>query len=80
MRIRISYPGPLLKGPTNIIKTMDAQAVRQWGTTPPISTILPTEKELSLNDMLVAELKRQNNFEAPSDTEKRLVLGHQPLA
>ena len=53
---------------------MDAQAVRQWGTTPPISTNLPTEKELMLNDQLVAELKRQNNFEAPSDTEKRFVL------
>lgn len=49
---------------------MEAQG-RQWGTTPPVSTALPTDKELALNDALVADLKSQNNFEAPEDTEKR---------
>lgn len=39
--------------------------------TPPIAMTLPTEKELALNDAMVAELKSQNNFEAPEQTEKR---------
>lgn len=50
---------------------MDGQPTRQWGMTPPIATNLPTEKELALNDAMVAELKTQNNFEAPEETEKR---------
>ncbi len=49
---------------------MAAQQGRQWGMTPPISTTLPTDKELALNDALIAELKSQNNFEAPEETEK----------
>lgn len=59
---------------------MATQAARQWGTTPPISTSLPTEKELALNDSLIAELKRQNNFEAPQDTEKRFVANRQLIS
>ncbi|KAI9829933.1 MAG: hypothetical protein M1819_005905 [Sarea resinae] len=50
---------------------MAAQTTRQWGVTPPISTALPTEQELATNDTLVAELKRQNNFESAEETEKR---------
>lgn len=49
---------------------------RQWGTTPPVSTAFPTKEELALNDALVAELKSQNNFEAPEETEKRSVEGN----
>lgn len=44
--------------------------------TPPISMALPTKDEVAANDDLIAELKAQNNFEAPSETEQRCV-GHQ---
>ena len=44
---------------------------RQWGVTPAISTALPTPQDNTLNDALVAELKKQNNYEAPEETEKR---------
>ncbi|CAL5866937.1 uncharacterized protein PFLUO_LOCUS1149 [Penicillium psychrofluorescens] len=50
---------------------MAAPPTRQWGVTPPISTALPTQDELVANDNLIAELKAQNNFEAPSETERR---------
>jgi len=50
---------------------MDSQSTRQWGMTPPIATNLPTERELALNDSMIAELKAQNNFEAHEATEKR---------
>lgn len=49
-------------------------ASQQWGVTPPVSTAFPTDKEIVLNDALVEELKNQNNFEAPEDTEKRYVV------
>ncbi|EER26783.1 poly(A) polymerase pla1, putative [Coccidioides posadasii C735 delta SOWgp] len=55
---------------------MATSQVKQWGTTPPISTALPTPSELAENDNLIAELKRQNNFEAPSETEKRNQMLH----
>ena len=41
------------------------------GVTPPISMAMPTAKELGMNDALVDELKRQNNFETPAETERR---------
>ncbi|GAM42651.1 poly(A) polymerase [Talaromyces pinophilus] len=50
---------------------MAAQSTRQWGVTPPISVNLPTPEELAANDDLIAELKAQNNFELPSETERR---------
>jgi len=46
-------------------------ATQQWGTTPPVSMAFPTDKEITLNDTLVEELKNQNNFEAVEETEKR---------
>lgn len=52
---------------------MATPPARQWGVTPPISTILPTQDELAANDDLIAELKAQNNFELPSETERRCV-------
>jgi poly(A) polymerase len=48
-------------------------ATKQWGLTPPISSALPSERDLELNNQLLDELKRRNNFEAPEETEKRLV-------
>lgn len=50
---------------------MATSTARQWGVTPPISTALPTQDELAANDDLIAELKRQNNFESPAETEQR---------
>lgn len=47
------------------------QTTRQWGVTPPISMALPTSSELAANDALVEELKRQNNFESPEETQRR---------
>lgn len=52
---------------------MATPPTRQWGVTPPISSVLPTQHELIANDDLIAELKAQNNFEAPSETEQRWV-------
>lgn len=46
-------------------------AQRQWGLTAPISTNLPLEKELRLNEALITELKNQNTFEAAEETNKR---------
>jgi poly(A) polymerase len=50
---------------------MTAQSTKQWGLTPPISTALPTPGDLSQNAALVEELKRQNNYEAAPETQKR---------
>jgi len=50
---------------------MTAQPTKQWGLTPPISTALPTPTDLAQNAALVEELKRQNNYEAPPETQKR---------
>ena len=50
---------------------MAVQQPRQWGVTPAISSALPTDMELAANDALVAELKRQNNFESIEETERR---------
>ena len=50
---------------------MAVPQARQWGVTPAISSALPTDTELAANDALIAELKRQNNFESVDQTEKR---------
>ncbi|KAL2356898.1 Poly(A) polymerase papa [Cryomyces antarcticus] len=44
---------------------------RQWGLTPPVSMAMPTEQDLALNDSLITELKDQNTFEGPDETERR---------
>lgn len=44
---------------------------RQWGVTAPISVNFSTEKELALNDAMVAELRAQNTFEATEETNRR---------
>ena len=48
-----------------------AMSQQQWGITPPVSMDLPTEHELKLNEEMLEELKRQNNFETPEGAEKR---------
>ncbi|KAK2780048.1 polynucleotide adenylyltransferase [Onygenales sp. PD_12] len=50
---------------------MTTAPIKQWGVTPAISTALPTPAEITANDNLITELKQQNNFEAPAETEKR---------
>lgn len=50
---------------------MAVHQARQWGVTPAISSTLPTDTELAANDALIAELKRQNNFESIEETERR---------
>ncbi|KAH8815846.1 Poly(A) polymerase central domain-containing protein [Xylogone sp. PMI_703] len=44
---------------------------RQYGITPPLSTALPTEEEIQATNALVEELRRQNNYESASETNKR---------
>ncbi|KAI4274871.1 MAG: hypothetical protein LQ337_003608 [Flavoplaca oasis] len=51
-----------------------AVSQRQWGTTPSISWTPPTEKEILQNEELTDELKRQGQYEAPSETEKKQAL------
>jgi poly(A) polymerase len=46
----------------------------QLGVTAPLSIALPTEAELQASAALVDELKRQNNYESPAETNKRYVL------
>ncbi|ORY69909.1 Poly(A) polymerase pla1 [Pseudomassariella vexata] len=48
-----------------------AYSGRQWGTTPPISTALPTQVEVEASDALFEELKRQGTFESKLETDKR---------
>ena len=50
---------------------MAAPPAKQWGVTPAISHSFPNDRELASNDALIAELKRQNNFEGAEETEKR---------
>ncbi len=52
---------------------MASTQTRQWGVTPPITFGLPSDAEIATNDALIAELKRQNNFETSEETEKRYV-------
>lgn len=44
---------------------------RQLGVTPPVSVSLPSEFELQATDALLAELRAQNSFESPLETQKR---------
>jgi poly(A) polymerase len=44
---------------------------KQWGVTPPISSVGATPAERQLNDQLVEELKAQGSFEPEADTKKR---------
>ncbi|TVY46581.1 Poly(A) polymerase [Lachnellula occidentalis] len=46
----------------------------QYGVTAPLSNALPTEAENQASNELIEELKRQNNYESTSDTNKRTVV------
>ncbi|ODV93894.1 hypothetical protein PACTADRAFT_18518 [Pachysolen tannophilus NRRL Y-2460] len=48
-----------------------AQPIKMYGITPPISTAAPTTKENTLNDQLIQELKNQGTFESAAATAKR---------
>jgi poly(A) polymerase len=50
-----------------------AQHAKQWGTTPPISTAMPKPEDQKQNSEMVEELKRENNYEAQAETNKRMV-------
>lgn len=50
---------------------MAAPQPRRWGVTDPISRHTPTDAELVLDASLLDELRAQNTFEAPEETEKR---------
>ncbi len=50
---------------------MAAPPTKQWGLTPPISIALPTPADTTQNAAMIEELKRQNNYEAPAETQKR---------
>jgi poly(A) polymerase len=52
---------------------MTSAQILHKGVTPPISTSMPSQAELASNDALVEELKRQNNFESPVETDRRFV-------
>lgn len=42
-----------------------------YGVTPPMKVDLPTDAELHATGLLIEQLKRENTFEAPAETEKR---------
>ncbi|TAQ85687.1 hypothetical protein B7494_g5988 [Chlorociboria aeruginascens] len=50
---------------------MATPGMKQLGITPPLSQALPTEAENQASTALIEELKRQNNYETPSATQKR---------
>ena len=50
-----------------------AAPAKQWGLTAPISTNLPAQKELDLNEALIAELRNQKTFESTEETQRRYV-------
>lgn len=59
--------------PKPILPKMASTQEKHYGITPPISEAMPTPAELAANDALIAELKRQNNFEGVAETERRQV-------
>ncbi|KAI5357688.1 Putative polymerase, nucleotidyl transferase domain, poly(A) polymerase, RNA-binding protein [Septoria linicola] len=55
---------------------MAQQEAEFLGVSPPLSTEMPKPRDTELYESLMAELKAQNNFEAPEQTQKRAeVLG-----
>ena len=53
------------------INDMATSDVKPLGVTAPLSVALPTEAENQASNALIEELKRQNNYESTSDTNKR---------
>ncbi|KAF4637899.1 hypothetical protein G7Y89_g191 [Cudoniella acicularis] len=50
---------------------MTTPGPKQWGVTAPLSNVLPTESENQATSDLIEELRRQNNYESTTDTNKR---------
>jgi poly(A) polymerase len=50
---------------------MATPTAKPLGVTAPLSQALPTEAENQASNALIEELKRQNNYESTSDTNKR---------
>lgn len=44
---------------------------QMYGVTPPMKQDLPTDAELHATGLLIEQLKRENTFESPAETEKR---------
>ncbi|KAI8081825.1 Poly(A) polymerase central domain-containing protein [Gilbertella persicaria] len=53
---------------------MSQEPIRQYGVTPPISTALPTERELELTEDLLQTLKDFGLFESEQEAQKRVVV------
>jgi hypothetical protein len=51
----------------------------QLGVTGPLSLALPTDADRRATEALVDELKRQNNYESATETNKRYVTRHPTL-
>ena len=52
--------------------TAAPESCSSLGVTPPISTSLPNEYDIRLNEGLIAELRLQNNFEPQEGVDKRV--------
>lgn len=50
---------------------MAAPGAKYLGMTEPLSTAIPTEAENQASNALIEELKRQNNYESTTETNKR---------
>ena len=61
-----------------LVITMATPGSEQLGVTGPLSVALPTDAELQASTALVDELKRQNNYESVTETNKRYVTDHAP--
>lgn len=51
---------------------MATSTTKQWGVSPPISIALPDPIDNQMNDELVEELKRENNYETQEGADKRI--------
>lgn len=51
-----------------------SETQKQWGVTPPISTVGPTDQENTVNIALIDELKRQNSFESQEESQRRIAV------
>lgn len=60
----------MIEDTNNKRRKMNYQKV--YGITGPVSTVGPTAAENKLNDQLIAELKNENSFETPEETQKRV--------
>lgn len=51
----------------------ESRQPKQYGVTPPITVLPPTDKEIERNQALVEELKKQDSFESVEESQKRYV-------